>query len=63
VAELNRADYNQLRANVVRRGGCYLVVGGANHEGFVDVPRRSSEIIDAYVAGSAGGTWPGSPTI
>jgi predicted dienelactone hydrolase len=66
IAELNQAHYRQLRANMISHGGYYLVVGGANHESFVDVTHRSiarqiaallpgsqrpGEIIDAYVVG------------
>jgi len=63
-ARLNQADYNQLRANMMIRGGYYLVLTGSNHQSFIDVSQRSikqqfisllpgsrrfPEIINAYV--------------
>ncbi len=65
-AQLNLADYNQLRANMELRGGYYLVLTNSNHQSFMDIskrsivqqlkalltgPRRLPGIINAYVTG------------
>ncbi|GLS19337.1 hypothetical protein GCM10007874_23540 [Labrys miyagiensis] len=53
VARLNDADYRQLRANMIRHGGYYLVISGSNHESFVDVSKRSvAQQLAALLPGS-----------